>query len=108
MEILGFSLGILSAVIAILSVVLAVYLSKRTNILVSTEDARAKQLTDEGNKRLETILREMHEPQNESDKRWAERDKSWQEFFERMDRRSEQIDRTTKEILGKILEKVSG
>jgi len=100
-------------------VVLAIYLTRRTDFLIKSlneetkrllekEDTRAKQLIDEGNKRLETILKDMHQSTQESEKRWAERDKSWQEFFERMDCRSEQIDKTTKEILGKILEKVSG
>jgi len=93
MEILGFSLGILSIILAYILTKrtdeLVKTLHKNTNVLVKSEDQRAKELIA----KIDEHIRETH--------------CSLETILERMDRRSEQIDRTTKEILGKILEKVT-
>ncbi|MEO0097328.1 MAG: hypothetical protein ABIK77_03185 [candidate division WOR-3 bacterium] len=54
---MAFVLGILSVVIALLSIFLAIYLSKRTDKLIHTEDMRAKLIIEEGNRRLEEIMK---------------------------------------------------
>ena len=52
---LGVMLGFTSVVVAI---VLPKSLSRETDKLIEKEDARAKQLIDEGNKRVEKLIKE--------------------------------------------------
>ena len=56
----------LSFFLGFLSVVMALVLSWRTERLIKTEDERAKKMIDEGNKRVENIIKEMDERHQET------------------------------------------
>jgi len=62
MDIAAIILGFLSVVLGISAIVLAVILpkslSRQTDKLIETEDARAKSLIDEGNKRTQGMIDE--------------------------------------------------
>lgn len=54
-------LGFLSVLLGLSSITMALVLTRNTNILVKSEDERAKQIIDEGNKRTQEILARMEE-----------------------------------------------
>ncbi len=105
---MSFILGILSVMLGFSSVILVIYLTKRTDELIKTEDQRAKMIIDEGDKRTQQMIEHTQQMIDEGNKRaqqiLAQMQKSielaqqmiddgrreFRELIERMDRRLSQ------------------
>jgi len=106
---MSFILGVLSVMLGFSSVILVIYLTKRTDELIKTEDQRAKMIIDEGDKRTQQMIEHTQQMIDEGNKRaqqiLAQMQKSielaqqmidddgrreFRELIERMDRRLSQ------------------
>ena len=102
-------LGFLSVLLGLL----AVWQAKRTDILVKSEDERAKKIIDEGNKRTQEMMLETQKMMAETQKMMAET----QKIIERMDERHKETlyylgtlikteGEEVKELINKMLQKL--
>ena len=109
-------LGFLSVLLGLL----AVWQAKRTDILVKSEDERAKKIIDEGNKRTQEMMLETQKMMAETQKMMAETQKMMaetQKIIERMDERHKETlyylgtlikteGEEVKELINKMLQKL--
>jgi len=94
---LSFFLGFLSVGLGVGAIVFANILSKRTDVLIKTEDERAKSLT-----------RELGEMTKETQKMIERMDKRHQETMEYLGSLIKADGEKTRELINKILEKIPG
>jgi hypothetical protein len=87
---MSFILGVLSVMLGFSSVILVIYLTKRTDELIKTEDQRAKMIIDEGNKRTQQILAQMQKSIELAQQMIDDGRREFRELIERMDRRISQ------------------
>lgn len=59
-------LGFLSVLLGLSSIMMVIVLTRNTNILVKSEDERAKKIIEEGNKRTQEILERMRKEHEET------------------------------------------
>jgi F0F1-type ATP synthase membrane subunit b/b' len=112
---LSFFLGFLSVGLGVGAIVFANILSKRTDVLIKTEDERAKSLIkelgemtketqkmiEEGNRRTQEMIREM-------DKRHQETMRYLQQSLDYLGSLIKADGQQTRELINKILEKMPG
>jgi len=94
---LSFFLGFLSVGLGVGAIVFANILSKRTDVLIKTEDERAKSLT-----------RELGKMTKETQKMIERMDKRHQETMEYLGSLIKADGEKTRELINKILEKMPG
>jgi biopolymer transport protein ExbB/TolQ len=112
---LSFFLGFLSVGLGVGSIVFANILSKRTDVLIKTEDERAKNLIRE----LGEMTKETQKMIDEGNRRTQEMIAETQKMIERMDKRHQETmeylgslikadGEKTRELINKVLEKIPG
>jgi DNA-directed RNA polymerase subunit F len=94
---LSFFLGFLSVGLGVGAIVFANILSKRTDVLIKTEDERAK-----------SLIRELGEMTKETQKMIERMDKRHQETMEYLGSLIKADGEKTRELINKILEKIPG
>jgi DNA-directed RNA polymerase subunit F len=94
---LSFFLGFLSVGLGVGAIVFANILSKRTDVLIKTEDERAK-----------SLIRELGEMTKETQKMIERMDKRHQETMEYLGSLIKADGEKTRELINKILEKMPG
>jgi len=92
---LSFFLGFLSVGLGVGAIVFANILSKRTDVLIKTEDERAK-----------SLIRELGEMTKETQKMIERMDKRHQETMEYLGSLIKADGEKTRELINKILEKI--
>ena len=101
-------LGFLSVLLGLL----AVWEAKRTDILVKTEDERAKRMIVEGNRRTQEMIAETQKMIEEGNRRTQElireMDKRHQETMEYLGSLIKADGEKTRELINKVLEKIPG
>jgi hypothetical protein len=94
---LSFFLGFLSVGLGVGAIVFANILSRRTDVLIKTEDERAK-----------SLIRELGEMTKETQKMIERMDKRHQETMEYLGSLIKADGEKTRELINKILEKIPG
>ena len=98
----------LSFFLGFLSVVMAFVLSWNTNKLVRTEDERAKRMIDEGNKRTQEMIAETQKMMERMDERHQETMRYLQQSLDYLGSLIKADGEKTRELINKVLEKISG
>jgi DNA topoisomerase VI subunit B len=119
---LSFFLGFLSVGLGVGAIVFANILSKRTDVLIKTEDERAKNLIrelgemtietqkmiDEGNRRTQEMIAETQKMMERMDKRHQETMRYLQQSLDYLGSLIKADGEKTRELINKVLEKIPG
>jgi len=117
---LSFFLGFLSVGLGVGAIVFANILSKRTDVLIKTEDERAKNLIrelgemtketqkmiDEGNRRTQEMIAETQKMMERMDERHQETMRYLQQSLDYLGSLIKADGEKTRELINKVLEKI--